>query len=88
MSYSLRTLPKLLIKARVILLLCPIRLELILLPFQEFLLPSRCRLVQYRLGPPYTEPPRTSGFGGVAHDVMWLWLAARFRPGGAPIPIF
>ncbi len=29
----------LLIKARVILLLCPIRLELILLPFQEFLLP-------------------------------------------------
>ena len=47
-----------------------------------------------RLGPPYTEPPRISGFGGVAHDVMWLWLAARdflhfgFRLGGVPIPIF
>jgi hypothetical protein len=39
----------LLIKAPIILLLCLIRLELILLPFQEFLLPSKCRRVQHRL---------------------------------------
>lgn len=39
----------LLIKARIILLLCLIRLELILLAFQEFLLSSKCRRVQHRL---------------------------------------
>jgi hypothetical protein len=36
-------------RARVILLVCPIRLELILLLFQECLNPRKCRRVHYRL---------------------------------------